>query len=134
MKNIAYLFLLISSVLYAQEGNIETIYLNKKVSTHLLSKVNIDKIDLSTNDVEGVIHNPKIIAIKPNKIEELELGYVSLIGENYFIQYHLLYTNDINRADKRIYIDEQDSDYFLHPDFTMTNIDLYEYSLSLIHI
>jgi len=131
MKKFIYIFLLILSYSYANSQAIKTVYLNDKVTTHFLSKVNIDQIDLSTTDVDGTIYNPKIVAIKPKKVEERELGYLSLIGENYFLQYHLLYTNDINRADKSVKIEESKGDYFLHPNYSMTNIDLYNYSRAI---
>lgn len=58
----------------------------------------------------------------------MDLGIVSVIGEDYFIQYRLKYTYDIDKADKQIHLDNNSQNYFLHPNFEMTNADMYSYS------
>lgn len=110
----------------AQE--LETIYLNKDVTTHFLSKVHIDKIDLSTKYVAGELSNKRILAIKPKNDNHIELGVLSIIGEDYFIQYRLKYTNSIDVAKKRVELGNMSSAYFLHPGYEMTNIDMWKYS------
>ncbi|MCG8226376.1 DUF4138 domain-containing protein [Tenacibaculum finnmarkense] len=129
MKTI-FLNLMIFTVLFCQgqNNNLQTIYLNKNVTTHLLSKVHLDDIDLSTTFVAGMLRNKKIISIKPISDEQVELGILSIIGQDYFIQFRLKYTNSIDYADKRINIDSKEDNYFLHPNYSMTNIDMYNYS------
>lgn len=118
--------LLLSIKISSQE--LEIIYLNKDITTHFLSKVHIDEIDLSTQNVAGKLANKKIIAIKPKNDENIELGVLSIIGQDYFIQYRLKYTNDLNRANKRIEINSTIGTYFLNPEFEMTNMDMWKYS------
>ncbi len=110
----------------AQE--LKTVFLNKDISTHFLSRIYIDKIDISCKNVVGTLQNKKIFAIRPKDDSKMDLGIVSVIGEDYFIQYRLKYTYDIDKADKQIRLDNNSQNYFLHPDFEMTNADMYAYS------
>lgn len=127
MKKFILIFLLVVSY-NAQAQRLETLYLNKDVTTHILSKVNITKIDLSTKAVVGQLSNKKILAIKPISSDNIELGVLSIIGEDYFVQYKLVYTHDINYANKRETIVDSPENFFLNPEFEMTNIDMYRYS------
>lgn len=127
MRKIIYLsFLFFITGLSAQK--MKTIYLNKDVTTHFLSKVHIDKYDLSTKIVVGQLFNKKVLAIKPINNEEFELGVLSIIGQDYFIQYRLKYTNSIDRADKKVELSESKENYFLHPNFELTNIAIQRYA------
>ncbi|MFL0095994.1 DUF4138 domain-containing protein [Tenacibaculum maritimum] len=129
MKTIIFnLIFLITFISNAQNDDLQTIYLNKNVTTHLLSKVHLDNIDISTSSVVGMLKNKKIVAIKPLNDENVELGILSIIGQDYFIQYRLKYTNSIDYADTRVNINSKKDSYFLHPDYTMTNIDMFNYS------
>ena len=127
-KSIFHILFFVSIFCSAQRnGNLKTIYLNKDVTTHFLSKIHLDKIDISTSHVVGVLKNKKIIAIKPKNDENIELGILSIIGQNYFVQFRLKYTNSIDFADTRVDIDSNKEDYFLNPDYSMTNIDMHNY-------
>lgn len=110
---------------YSQGNEIKTIFLNKDVTTHFLSKIMVDEFDISTHFVVGELKNKKIIAIKPINDENNELGVLSIIGQDYFVQYRLKYTNSIDFADKRVLIGENDKDHFLHPEYELTNIDMF---------
>lgn len=127
-KTISCILFFVSLISNAQKNdNLKTIYLNKDVTTHFLSKVHLDKIDISTPYVVGVLKNKKIIAIKPKNDENIELGILSIIGQDYFVQFRLKYTNSIDFADSRVNIDSNDQDYFLNPDYSMTNVDMHNY-------
>jgi conjugative transposon TraN protein len=126
MKNIFIAVLMIFSF-NSKAQELETIYLNKDVTTHILSKVNISKIDLSTDYVAGQITNKKIIAIKPKSANNIELGILTIIGEDYFLQYKMIYTNDLNYATTQLKIDDTEDHYFLNPAYEMTNVDMFRY-------
>lgn len=124
-----YIFILLFSISFgASAQELETLYLNKDISTHILSKVNITKIDLSTNLVVGQLSNKKILAIKPISANNIELGVLSIIGEDYFVQYKLVYTNDMDYADKKVFIIDTPENFFLNPEYEMSNIDMWKYS------
>tara|TARA_R110000868_G_scaffold411003_2_gene701288 strand:- start:11674 stop:12462 length:789 start_codon:yes stop_codon:yes gene_type:complete len=127
MKKILITLLIIQSI-FVQAQDLETLYLNDNITTHILSRVNIAQIDLSTDLVAGQISNKKIIAIKPKNNENMELGVLTIIGEDYFLQYRLIYTNNMDYADKQINIKERKENYFLNPSFEMSNIDMFKYS------
>ena len=86
MRNITIILIaLLSFKMSAQD--LPTICLNKDVTTHFISDVFMDKIDLSTNLVVGELSNEKILAIKPISDENLELGVLSITGQDFFTQY-----------------------------------------------
>lgn len=125
MKKLIILFIFFTLKISSQDLGIKTIYLNKDVTTHFLSKVHIDKIDISTKKVVGKLQNKKIVAIKPINDDDLDLGILSLIGQDYFIQFRLKYTNNLDYADTKVQIGSSEDNYFLHPDFNMTNLDIH---------
>lgn len=127
MKNLLLIILLLITIKVSSQ-ELEVIYLNEDITTHILSKVNIDKIDLSTSKVVGQLSNSNILALKPISSEDIELGVVSIIGEDYFLQYRMIYTNSMDRADKRKFINDTKENYFLNPEYEMTNVDMWNYS------
>ena len=127
MKRIITILVLVFS-LNAASQELETIYLNENITTHFLSKIHISQIDLSTDKVVGKLSNKKILAIKPIGSMDIELGVLSIIGEDFFVQYRLLYTNDMLRAHKRVIVEDAPENHFLNPNYEMTNIDLYNYA------
>ncbi len=126
-KIISIIILLITIVATKAQSKLEVVYLNKDISTHFLSKVIIDKIDISTKFVVGQLQNKKIVAIKPVDGKNSELGVLSIIGEDYFKQYRLKYTNNIDRASSRINIDNNTEDFFVNPNYKMTFRQMWEY-------
>lgn len=128
MKNLIITLLVIISFQELKAQKLKTIYLNKEISTHFLSRIHIDKIDVSHKNVVGTLQNKKIFALKPKDDSEMDLGIVSVIGKDYFIQYRLKYTYDIDKSDKQIRLDNNSQNYFLHPNFEMTNADMFNYS------
>jgi len=119
---------LVSFHLTMSSQDLKTVYLNKDVTTHFLTDVYMDDIDLSTNYVAMNLTNKKILAVKPINDENLELGILSITGQDFFKQYRLKYTNSIDRADKSVKLLKRDADYFLHPEYEMSNIDMYRYA------
>lgn len=130
MKRILTILLFVFS-LNASAQELETIYLNENITTHFLSRVHISQIDLSTDKVAGKLSNKKILAIKPIGSAHIELGVLSIIGQDFFVQYRLIYTNDLNLANKKVIVEDAPENHFLNPNYEMTNIDMYAYAKKL---
>lgn len=109
MKNhiiISMVALLTSLSATSQLDNIETVYLNENVSTHFTSDENIDHTDLSTTLVTGDLPLSNVLRLKPIARTDQELGYATIIGESFFLQFKLKYTDDVNKAHKHINLGE----------------------------
>jgi len=87
------------------EDGTPIVWVNHWVSTHFISPNPIEYIDLSTDDVLGDIPNKKIARIRPIEAfhsTERDMGYITIIGEGFFQQYRLLYTDDPDLATKKV--------------------------------
>lgn len=119
MKNIIFylaFFFYLSTV--TGQNNTEKIYINKDVSTHFISNQIIDYTDISTKNVVGDMPLKNVLRIKPIK-ETGDMGYITIVGEGYFIQYQLVYTQFPIDAAKRVEIKE---DYeFNNPNYSITS-------------
>jgi conjugative transposon TraN protein len=83
---------------------IPVVYLNKSVSTHFVSRLNIDYTDLSTNNVVGDLPMANILRIKPIN-ESNDLGYATIVGESFFLQFQLKYSDNLDMVHKHIDLD-----------------------------
>lgn len=102
---------------FAQDAQ-KIIYINKDVSTHFTSKQKIDYTDISTKNVVGDMPLTNVLRIKPIK-DYGDMGYITIVGEGYFIQYQLEYTHDSKNANKKVEINE---DYeFDNPNYSITS-------------
>ncbi|UZR99614.1 conjugative transposon protein TraN [Chondrinema litorale] len=91
MKRIYVLYTLLQFsvlLLYAQEEEIETISVNTDISTHFILSEPIEYVDISTNAVVGDLPASNILRIKPLE-DSLDLGVVTIVGEQYMVQYKL---------------------------------------------
>lgn len=79
---------------YSEGDQIDKLYLNHEITTHIISSLNIDYIDLSTNKISGNLAKENILAIKP--IEPYKhgefMGVITIVGENFIKQYEAFYT------------------------------------------
>lgn len=109
MKNLLTLSitLLLSASMFSQVNPLPIIYLNENVSTHFVSKLNIDYTDLSTMDVVGDNPMKNIVRIKPKKSSN-NLGIATIVGESFFLQFRLVYTSDIDMAHTHIDLDNRE--------------------------
>lgn len=98
--------LLLSISIFSQVNPLPVIYLNENVSTHFVSKLNIDYTDLSTNDVVGDNPMKNIVRIKPKRASN-NLGIATIVGESFFLQFRLVYTQDIDMAHTHIDLDNR---------------------------
>lgn len=107
MKNSLILAIALSTLfsIHSQSDKpIPIVYLNKSVSTHFVSKLNIDYTDLSTDDVVGDLPMANILRIKPIK-ESDNLGFATVVGESFFLQFKLEYSTDLDLVHKHIDLD-----------------------------
>lgn len=98
--------LLLSVSTFSQVNPLPVIYLNENVSTHFVSKLNIDYTDLSTNEVVGDNPMKNIVRIKPKRASG-NLGIATIVGESFFLQFRLVYTQDIDMAHTHIDLDNR---------------------------
>ncbi len=123
-------FLLFIGKIHAQ-SDIQVIKVNKDVSTHFTSKQLLDYTDISTNNVVGDMPLKNVLRIKPIKDFGLDLGYVTIVGEGFFVQYKLEYTMNAANAHKHIDIDAKKDIAFQHPDFSLTSDELKAYAVMM---
>ena len=95
-------------LLNAQKKELPIVLLNENVSTHFVSKLNIDYIDLSTPNAVGNLPLKNIVSIKP-KMPSDNLGIATLVGESFFLQFRLKYSPDPDRADTQVDLDNPES-------------------------
>lgn len=129
--------MLSAGILKAQVKNsdkqpLKTIYLNKDVSTHLLSPELIQTVDISTKRVQGDIPVKNIVRIKPTEDSiSGDLGVITVIGQKYIAQYKMQYA-DADKADKEVSILPDDMKSLDHPDFKLSSDDFYKLSMKVL--
>lgn len=105
---------------------LKVMYINKDVSTHFIAFDEIQYADISTNKIDGDIPIDNIVRIKPN--EEGANGVITIVTESCFVQYALVYTNDMEKVCTRHNISYHEVHGVTNPDRTMTKADLYDYA------
>ena len=99
---------------YGQQ--IDQVYVNENVSTHFVSSQKLDYTDISTSNVVGDMPLDNILRIKPIKNLNKDLGYVTIVGEDFFKQFKLVYTTNSDNASKQINLGSKD---FKNPNLTV---------------
>lgn len=146
MKNFLISFLLLSYTYgFSQVNPLPVVYLNENVSTHFVSKLNIDYTDLSTHNVVGDNPMKNIVRMKPKGASN-NLGVATIVGENFFLQFRLEYTSDEGMAHTQINLDSSEHYQYPalkseassktpskianynNPNYTMSHIELEEYA------
>lgn len=117
----------------SEKQPLKVIFLNKDVSTHVVSPELIQNADISTNRVEGDMPIKNILRIKPvaDSVGG-DLGILTIIGQKYIAQYKMVYSTDVDRADKEISVLPEDMKSIEHPDFKLSNQDLYKFSMQVL--
>lgn len=105
---------------------LKVLYVNKDVSTHFIAFDEIQYADISTNKIDGDIPIDNIVRIKPN--EEGANGVITIVTESCFVQYALVYTNDIEKVCTRHNISYHEVRGVTNPERAMTKSELYEYA------
>ena len=108
---------------YGQQ--IDQVYVNENVSTHFVSSQKLDYTDISTSNVVGDMPLDNILRIKPIKNLNKDLGYVTIVGEDFFKQFKLVYTTNSDNASKQINLGSKD---FKNPNYSLTSEELEKYA------
>lgn len=121
-------FIFITNIIMGQNTNIREILVNENVSTHFISNQKIDYTDISTNNVVGDMPLSNVLRIKPIKNLKNDLGFVTIIGEGFFVQYRLTYTPNSDKAHKKVNLDDH-SLSFKNPEYPLTSEELRAFSI-----
>ena len=105
---------------------LKVMYINDNVSTHFISMENILYVDISNNQIVGDIPVPNILRLKP--IEEGANGVVTIVTESYFIQYMLVYTNELDKVYTRHNIQYDELRSLVNNEVLLTTSDLFDYA------
>lgn len=116
------------NVTFAGENpeELKVIYVNKDVSTHFIAMEDIKYVDISVSDIVGDIPTGNAIRIKP--IKEGASGVITLVTERFFVQYMLVYSNDIAKAYTRFNVPYADLRSYMNPETNMTKAQMYDYA------
>lgn len=108
---------------------LKILYVNKNVSTHFIAMDGIQYADISTNLIDGDIPVDNIIRIKPN--QEGANGVITIVTESCFVQYALVYTDEIDKVCTRHNINYSEVRGITNPERTMTKSDMYDYATKM---
>lgn len=112
-----------------QKEPLKVIYINKDVSTHLVSPENVSYVDISIADIAGDLPQSNLIRIKPTK--DGASGVITIVGERYMTQYLLIYTNDLSKVYSRYNIPYDDVRSYLNTESSMTRSQMYDYAYQM---
>ena len=127
--------LLFPAVLTAQEEAgrsaepLKVIYINKDVSTHLVSPESVSYVDISIADIAGDLPQPNLIRLKPTK--KGASGVITIVGERYLTQFLLVYTDELEKVYSRYNIPYSDVRSYLSPESGMTRSQMYDYAYQM---
>lgn len=105
---------------------LKVMYINKDVSTHFIAMEEISYVDISNNQIVGDIPTDNVLRLKP--IEEGVNGIVTIVTESYFVQYMLVYTNDIEKVYTRHNIQYSELRSLMDSEKALTKADMYDYA------
>ena len=105
---------------------LKVMYINKDVSTHFIALEEIAYVDISNNMIVGDIPVGNVLRLKP--IEEGANGVVTIVTESYFVQYMLVYTNELDKVYTRHNIQYSELRSLMDPEKVLTKSDMYDYA------
>ena len=105
---------------------LEVMYINKDVSTHFIALEEISYVDISNNKIVGDIPIGNVLRLKP--IEEGANGIVTIVTESYFVQYMLVYTDELDKVYTRHNIQYSELRSLMDPEKVLTKADMYDYA------
>lgn len=105
---------------------LKIMYINKDVSTHFIAMDDIQYADISTGLIDGDIPIDNIVRIKPNT--EGANGVITIVTESCFVQYALVYTDEIEKVCTRHNISYSEVRGITNPERSMTKSDLFDYA------
>ena len=105
---------------------LKVMYINKDVSTHFIALEEISYVDISNNKIVGDIPIGNVLRLKP--IEEGANGIVTIVTERYFVQYMLVYTDELDKVYTRHNIQYSELRSLMDPEKVLTKADMYDYA------
>ena len=105
---------------------LKVMYINKDVSTHFIALEEISYVDISNNKIVGDIPVGNVLRLKP--IEEGANGIVTIVTERYFVQYMLVYTDELDKVYTRHNIQYSELRSLMDPEKALTKADMYDYA------
>lgn len=105
---------------------LKVMYINKDVSTHFIALEEISYVDISNNKIVGDIPVGNVLRLKP--IEEGANGIVTIVTERYFVQYMLVYTDELDKVYTRHNIKYSELRSLMDPEKVLTKADMYDYA------
>ena len=105
---------------------LKVMYINKDVSTHFIALEEISYVDISNNKIVGDIPVGNVLRLKP--IEEGANGIVTIVTESYFVQYMLVYTDELDKVYTRHNIQYSELRSLMDPEKVLTKADMYDYA------
>ena len=133
---VAFVALSINSV-HAQDNTVflNTIYVNKDVTTHLIMPETIKLVDISTDYVVGNQVNDNIVRIKPDTIltDGETAAIATVIGERHIAQYKLVYKSQCGFVHTRFEIPYCDTEEYTNPDVQMSVAEMSRYAIRMFN-
>lgn len=105
---------------------LKVMYINKDVSTHFIALEEISYVDISNNMIVGDIPIGNVLRLKP--IEEGANGIVTIVTKSYFVQYMLVYTDELDKVYTRHNIQYSELRSLMDPEKVLTKADMYDYA------
>lgn len=114
---------------------LNTIYVNKGVTTHLVMPETIRLVDISTDTIVGNQVNDNIVRLKPkgamNDYEQA--GIVTVIGERHIAQYKLIYRTSMSGVCTRFTVPYWDMQEYQNPDVQMSVGEMSRYAIRMFN-
>ncbi len=124
--------------LIAQDQDLKTVFVNENVSTHFVCSEPVQYVDISTDHVVGDIPISNMVRIKPKKSMltgqtgmKSELGVVTIVAEQYMIQYKMEYVEP-GKADKKLLIEQTDGVGLMFPEMKLTHKQMISFSTKVL--
>jgi conjugative transposon TraN protein len=105
---------------------LKVMYINKDVSMHFIALEEISYVDISNNKIVGDIPVGNVLRLKP--VEEGANGIVTIVTESYFVQYMLVYTDELDKVYTRHNIQYSELRSLMDPEKVLTKADMYDYA------
>lgn len=114
---------------------LNTIYVNKEVTTHLVMSETIRLVDISTDTIVGNQVNDNIVRLKPKgEMQDYEqAGIVTVIGERHIAQYKLIYRTSMLGVCTRFNVPYWDMQEYQNPDVQMSVGEMSSYAIRMFN-
>ena len=114
---------------------LNTLYVNKEVTTHLIMPETIKLVDISTDKVVGNQVNDNIVRLKPDTVltDGATAAVVTVIGERHIAQYNLVYCSQACFVHTSFTIPYSDTQEYTNPDVSMSVGEMSKYAIRIFN-